>query len=135
MCTPVVVGVVATKGRGGNVITKIRTVHARGNFVSQITDDTILYLNENKKETDKWFQAQGQPVPMRGTKYGFIRSITLTDENVKSSSYSDDLTVAQKILFNQQKNGEITQEEYREKTDELWEKANETYGAFETGEK
>jgi len=51
--TPVVVGVVATKGRGGNVITKIRTVHARGNFVSQITDDTILYLNENKKETNK----------------------------------------------------------------------------------
>jgi hypothetical protein len=34
-----------------------------------------LYLGENKKETNKWFQAQGHRVPMGGTKYGFIRSI------------------------------------------------------------
>ena len=30
--------------------------------------------------------------------------------------------------------GEITQEEYQEETDNLWGKANETYGMFETGE-
>ena len=82
---PVVVGVVATRGRGGNVVTKIRTVHARGDIQNQITDDSILYLGENKKETNQWFQAQGHRVPMRGTKYGFIRSIAQKPKSVNSS--------------------------------------------------
>ena len=83
---PVVVGIVATLGRGNNIITKIRTTHARGDFRTQITDDSILYLNENKKETNSWFQAQEHHVPMGGNKYGFIRSITLVDQNVKENS-------------------------------------------------
>ena len=75
---PVTVGIVATIGRGGIVIDKIRTVHAKGHSLKDINDSSILYLNENKKETDKWFQAQGHRVPMRGAKYGFISSITYT---------------------------------------------------------
>ena len=80
---PIVVGVVATRGRGENVVTKIRTVHARGDIQKQITDDSILYLGENKKETNEWFQAQGQRVPTGGTKYGFIRSISQKTQVVK----------------------------------------------------
>ena len=41
----------------------------------------------NKKETDTWFQALGQPVPTGGTKYGFIRSIRLNFENVKTYAW------------------------------------------------
>ena len=82
--TPITVGVVATVGRDGTTISKIRTMHARRDFAKQITDESILYLNENKKETDRWFQAQGQPVPMRGTKYGLIRSIANIGGSVNS---------------------------------------------------
>ena len=82
--TPVTVGIVVTLGRDGAVISKIRTVHARRDFAKQITDDSILYLGENKNETDSWFQAQGQPVPMRGTIYGFIRSISHPFGNVNA---------------------------------------------------
>lgn len=43
---------------------------------------------------------------------------------------------AQQMRENRKKyeSGEITQEEYKEETDNLWGKANETYGMFETGE-
>lgn len=82
---PIVVGVMAKQGRGGNIISRIRTVHARRDLENQITDDSILYLSENKKETDKWFQAQGHHVPMRGTKYGLIRSITFSNEKVNEN--------------------------------------------------
>lgn len=132
--TPVVIGVVATKGRGGNVITKIRTVHARGDLIKQITDDTVLYLNENKKETDKWFQAQGHRVPMRGTKYGFIRSITPKGELVNTSFSSDDLTATHRDILDRYEQGEITKEEYLAEMDGLYGQAVEQYGAIEKGE-
>jgi len=80
---PVVVGVVMHLDRSGqNVITNIRTVHARSNFAKQITDDTVLYLNGDKKKTRKWFQVCGNlNVPLEGTKYGIIRSIAFTGRN------------------------------------------------------
>lgn len=84
--TPIVVGIVATIGNGRNIISKVRTVYARSDFAKQITDDTILYLGKNKKETKQWFQALGQPVPSGGTKFGFIRSITLSFGDVKDDS-------------------------------------------------
>ena len=83
--TPIFVGIVATKGRGGTVVTKIRTVHTRSDWSDMITDDSVLYLNENKKETDKWFQARGNSVPLGGTKYGLIRSISLVEQKVNPS--------------------------------------------------
>lgn len=82
--TPVVVGVMMRPGRGGNVVTHIRTVHERRDFAKQITDDSVLYLNPNKKETLQWFQACGNlNVPKGGTKFGLIRSIAYSEQNVK----------------------------------------------------
>lgn len=54
--TPIVVGVVITKGINKNVITKIRTVHARSDFEQQITDDSVLFLGEDKKEMNGKYQ-------------------------------------------------------------------------------
>lgn len=79
---PITVGVVATLSRGKTVISKIRTIHAKGSTKTQITDESILYLNENKKETKKWFQARRQHVPVGGTKFGLIRIIPLFEQNV-----------------------------------------------------
>jgi len=80
--TPIVVGVVMRMDRSGqNVITNVRTVHARSDFAKHITDDTVLYLNEDKKKTRKWFQVCGNlNVPLEGTKYGPIRSIAFTQK-------------------------------------------------------
>lgn len=47
--TPVSVGIMMVRSEGaGLLINKVRTIHARSN--AQISDDNILYLNENKKE-------------------------------------------------------------------------------------
>lgn len=79
---PVVVGVMMTKGANGiMLLNKIRTVHARGK-VTQINDDSVLYLNENKKRTREWFQVCGISVPLDGTQFGLIRSISYENSNV-----------------------------------------------------
>ncbi|MBE5801072.1 MAG: hypothetical protein E7319_02180 [Clostridiales bacterium] len=84
--TPIVVGVMIAKDRSGTAsIAKIRTVHARGDYWRQITDDSVLYLNPNKKETSAWFQARGIHVPLGGKRFGFIRSIAGDTQNVKHS--------------------------------------------------
>ena len=76
--TPVVVGVMMTKARDGvTIINKIRTIHAHGN--AAINDSNILYLNEDKKRTRKWFQVCGNSVPLEGTKFGLIRSIAYSE--------------------------------------------------------
>ena len=49
---PIVVGVVMHLDRSGNtIINNIRTAYARSNYAKQITDDSVLYLNEDKKRT------------------------------------------------------------------------------------
>ena len=40
---------------------------------------TFLYLNEDKKRTRNGFQVCGISVPLNGTKFGFIRSVTYQD--------------------------------------------------------
>ena len=85
--TPVVVGIVMRLDSDNNsIINNIRTVHARNNFAKQITDDAVLYLNENKKKTHKWFHDCGNlNVPLAGTRFGVIRIISFKNEKVKYS--------------------------------------------------
>jgi hypothetical protein len=65
------------KHRNGSSVDKIQTVHPNRNVLLEATDENTLYLGENKKETKSWFQALGtQELPLGGTKFGFIRSIT-----------------------------------------------------------
>lgn len=91
---PVTVGVVVMRVRGGTMVSKTRTVHARGNLKAQITDESVLYLKDNKKETNAWFQACGINVPLGGTQLGVIRSIDFNGsiaqnaENVNSGNKS-----------------------------------------------
>ena len=83
--TPIVVGIVITKGVNKNVITKIRTVHARVDFEKQITDKSVLFLGEDKKETKAWFRLLGIEVPLEGKTFGFIRSLSQNEPNVNPS--------------------------------------------------
>ncbi len=85
---PVVVGVVMhLDSTGQNVINNIRTIHARSNFAKQITDSSVLYLNENKRKVRSWFQVCGNlNVPLDGIKYGLIRSIAFDSGEVNRSA-------------------------------------------------
>ena len=85
---PVVVGVVMRlDSTGQGTINNIRTIHARSNFAKQITDESTLYLNEDKKKTRKWFQVCGNlNVPLDGTRFGLIRSISFDDESVNAKA-------------------------------------------------
>ena len=79
---PVVVGVVMHLDRSGQqLITNVRTIHIRGDLSNQITDESVLFLNKDKKKTRSWLQICGiESVPLEGTKYGLIRSISFTPE-------------------------------------------------------
>lgn len=82
--SPVVVGVMIAKTPKGNVVSKVQTVHPNRNFMREMTDDNILYLSENKKETKSWFQSLGtQKLPLGGNKFGFIRIISQQEDSVK----------------------------------------------------
>ncbi len=84
--SPIMVGVTVSRDRVGNVIPKVRTLNVRRDVGKLITDDTVLYLCENKKRTRKWFQACGILVPLGGMQYGFIRSISQNNKYVNSFS-------------------------------------------------
>ena len=81
--SPMMVGVTIAKDRSGASISKVRTYNARRDVGTLITDDTVLYLNEDKKRTRTWFQVCGIQVPLGETKFGFIRSISQKEPSVK----------------------------------------------------
>ena len=84
---PVLVGVMLAKDRTGRYgVNKIRTVHARSDFMNLLTPDRILYLNENKNKTKNWFQVRGNDVPLEGKSFGLIKRITFEEESVKPKS-------------------------------------------------
>ena len=85
---PVVVGVVMRRDiNGQNIINNIRTIHARRDFANQITDTSVLYLNEDRKKVRSWFHVCGNlNVPLDGTKYGLIRSISFENEKSKGET-------------------------------------------------
>ena len=85
--SPVVVGIMMSQTQKGSIISKIQTVHPNRNALKEMTDDKILYLSENKKETKAWFQSLGtQKLPLGGNKFGFIRSISQSDALVNAST-------------------------------------------------
>ena len=63
------------------LVNKIRSVGTRThNLDKLLADEAILYLNEAKKETNRWFNALGRSTPFGGTKFGLIRSISFDVE-------------------------------------------------------
>ena len=64
-----------------------------------MSDDKILYLSENKKETKAWFQSLGtQTLPLGGNKFGFIGSISQVDVLVNTSAKKDSVGKASREL-------------------------------------
>ncbi len=82
----ITVGIIIKRGRNGNLIAKVRTAHGRKDFENQCTDKSVLYLKDNKKEINAWFQARGIDVPLGGTQLGVIRSIDFKDSIPQSEA-------------------------------------------------
>lgn len=92
--SPMMVGVTISKNRASNDISKVRTFNARKDVGNLINDESILYLDVNKRRTRQWFHACGIRVPLGGTKFGFMHSISRTYNNVnkkRKSSRTDGL--------------------------------------------
>ena len=63
--------------RNGVSVSKIQTVHANRNFINEATEDKTLYLNENRKETKRWFETLNAQMPFSGEhRLGFIRMLS-----------------------------------------------------------
>ena len=77
---PIVIALRVSSTNRRNRITavnKIRSIGVRThNLDKLLSDDSILYLSKNRKETKAWFNALGRSTPFGGTKFGFIRSIS-----------------------------------------------------------
>jgi hypothetical protein len=98
--SPMMVGVIISKDRAGNDISKVRTLSARRDVGKLITDDSILYLSEDKKRIREWFQACGIQVPLGETKFGFIRRISYNPEFVnKKFSKRDTESISNRSLL------------------------------------
>ena len=77
------------------LVNKIRSVGTRShNLDKLLSEDSLLYLSKNKKETVAWFNALGRSTPFGGTKFGLIRSISFQAENsnrkIKTSAVARD---------------------------------------------
>ena len=74
-----------SRANDGTTVNKIRSVGVRMRSMDKyLADQNILYLDEDKKRTDTWFQALGRSTPFGGTKYGPIRSIPHSGQNVNT---------------------------------------------------
>ena len=68
------------------LVNKIRSVGTRThNLDKLLSEDSLLYLGENKKETNTWFNALGRSTPFGGTMYGLIRSISQSGGKVNGT--------------------------------------------------
>ena len=75
----VTVGIVVNNTQKGTLASKVRTIHAKSDFATQITDKSVMFLKNNKKEINAWFQSLGIDVPLGGPQLGVIRSIDLNN--------------------------------------------------------
>lgn len=64
--SPMMVGVTISKDRAGNDISKVRTYNTRRDVGKLITDESILYLNEDKKKNPKVVSSLWDTSPVRG---------------------------------------------------------------------
>jgi hypothetical protein len=118
------------KNNGYDSVT-IKNIRDNGGMNSAVdfleTADVYIIFNPNnvKSADPVTYDDNGNVIPLSER----------FNENEADIRYSsDDLSALQRDLYDRHKNSEITNEEYLEETDKLWGKANETYGAFETGE-
>lgn len=112
--------------------------------------DIVDFIEENELDFDGIVLDEGgdivdgKPIS-RGLSYvvrnsnqikSAVENIGTFSENDPDIRYSsDDLSTLQRDLYERHKNGELTNEEYIEEMDRLWENAKEEYGTLPQGEK
>ena len=61
----------------------ITSVYGHSKLQQYLNDNSILYIDPNKKRTNKWLSLNRLQLPLGETKYGSIRRITYSDNKVK----------------------------------------------------
>ena len=61
----------------------ITSAYAKNALQNYLYENSILYIDPNKKRTDKWLSLNRLQLPLGETKYGPIRSITYAGDKVK----------------------------------------------------
>ena len=71
----------------------VTSAYAKNALQKYINDNTILYLDPNKKRTDKWLSLNRLQLPVGENRYGPSRSIAYSDGKVKISNSRNKTTV------------------------------------------
>ena len=61
----------------------ITSVYGHSKLQQYLNDNSILYIDPNKKRTNKWLSLNRLQLPLGETKFGSIRRITYSDNKVK----------------------------------------------------
>ena len=61
----------------------ITSAYAKNSLQNYINENSILYIDPNKKRTNNWLSLNSLQLPLGENQYGSIRSITYTDGKVK----------------------------------------------------
>ena len=80
-------------------ISIITSAYVKNKLQSYINENSILYIEPNKKRTNRWLSLNRLQLPVGETRYGSIRKITYADEKVKIENSKNE-TPMQKALRN-----------------------------------
>ena len=86
---PVMVAMhLSPSGKQGRLLgySKIASAYVRKDTQNLIDTSDILYVDRNKKRTDKWLSACGLQLPVGLTRYGSISNVTYYESNVKENN-------------------------------------------------
>lgn len=61
----------------------ITSVYGHSKLQNYLNNNTILYIDPNKKRTNKWFSLNRLQLPVGENQYGSVRMITYSDGKVK----------------------------------------------------
>lgn len=64
----------------------ITSAYAKNSLQNYINENSILYINPNKKRTNNWLTLNGLQLPVGENQYGSIRRITYADGKVKTQN-------------------------------------------------
>ena len=89
-----------TKKRGATILdfTLIKSAYSKNALQQYLNENSILYIDPNKKRTDSWLSLTRLQLPFGENRYGPIRKIAYADGKVKVQK-SKNMTAVEKAMF------------------------------------
>ena len=89
-----------TKKGGATILdfTLIKSAYSKNALQQYLNENSILYIDPNKKRTDSWLSLTRLQLPFGENRYGPIRKIAYADGKVKVQN-SKNMTAVEKAMF------------------------------------